>query len=188
MLMSMENPYEAPASEIRESLEIGGAPGPHNYASLGDRFLGSFIDGVINISIFLGVLYLTGLAMIADSGDDADFWEIVGHENIMVDTLAYILSILIYIAVQWPFWSASSQSIGKKVMKTQIVNFDGTPTDVKTIAFKRVALFQVLGLIPAKIGDWITIIDILFIFRADRNCLHDDVAKTRVIKLPAPTH
>jgi hypothetical protein len=54
-----------------------------------------------------------------------------------------------------------------------------------TIAFKRFLVISMLGLVP-RVGDWVGIVDVLMIFRKDRNCLHDDIAKTRVIKLAAP--
>ena len=68
-------------------------------------------------------------------------------------------------------------------MKTQIVNLDGTPAAVKTIAFKRYGILALLGIVipNTNITSLISLIDSLLIFRGDRNCLHDDIAQTRVI-------
>tara|TARA_B100001057_G_C22645863_1_gene870060 strand:- start:467 stop:721 length:255 start_codon:yes stop_codon:yes gene_type:complete len=40
--------------------------------------------------------------------------------------LLAVLGIAAYIGIQWTFWASTGQSIGKKVMKTQVVNLDGS--------------------------------------------------------------
>lgn len=183
--MSEENPYTAPQTDPEGTPNVGGAPGPHNYASLGERFLGKLIDGLIMIpvQIVLVLILATVFAQNAAAGGVVAF---AGGFGIIGTIVLGLLIMVCYIAIQWTFWKASSQSIGKKVMKTQVVNLDGTPASVETIAFNRYALITVITLIPFFIGSIIGLVGILLIFRKDRNCLHDDLAKTRVIKLTAP--
>ncbi|MBT4799635.1 MAG: hypothetical protein HON81_15100, partial [Verrucomicrobia bacterium] len=89
-----------------------------------------------------------------------------------------------YIGVQWVFWASTGQSIGKKVMKTQVVNLDGSQASVQTIAFKRYGIINLIANVPT-FGHLVHFIGVLLIFRQNRNCLHDDIAKTRVIKFVA---
>jgi len=181
--MSEENPYTAPATDPQNSAQLGGAPGPHNYASLGERFLGKLIDGLIMLPVQFVLIMLLGSMFVRNTavGGVAAF---TGGFSIIGNIVLGLLIMVCYIAIQWTFWKGSSQSIGKKVMKTQVVNLDGTPAAVETIAFKRYALMTIISLVPF-IGPLVMFVGILLIFRADRNCLHDDLAKTRVIKLPA---
>ena len=70
-------------------------------------------------------------------------------------------------------------------MKTKIVNLDGTQADVQTIAFKRYGVIAAISMIPV-VGGIIGLINALMVFRAEHNCLHDDIAKTRVVKIQVP--
>jgi uncharacterized RDD family membrane protein YckC len=180
--MPEENTYTAPATDPQNPAKLGGAPGPHNYASLGQRFLGKLIDGLIMLPVQFVLIMVLGSIFVRNTsaGGIAAF---AGGFNIIGNIVLGLLIMVCYIAIQWTFWKGSSQSIGKKVMKTQVVNLDGTPAAVATIAFNRYALITVISLVPF-IGPLIMLVGILLIFRADRNCLHDDLAKTRVIKLP----
>lgn len=187
-VMSDENPYTAPAADPQISSEQGGAPGPHNYASLGERFLGALIDGLIMIPVSLVLVLIVGLMFTPVAVAEPSFLDTLqggAGFGIAGGLVLSLLGIAAYIAIQWTFWKGSSQSIGKKVMKTQIVNLDGTRADVNTIAFNRYAVMGLLSAIPV-VGGIIGLVNALLVFRGDRNCLHDDIAKTRVIKLSAP--
>ena len=95
-----------------------------------------------------------------------------------------VLGMAAYIGIQWTFWASTGQSIGKKAMKTQIVNLDGSQASAKTIALKRYAIMSLIANVPVA-GSLVSLIGVLLIFRRDRNCLHDDIAKTRVVKFAA---
>ena len=45
--MSEENPYATPQTDRQAPVQMGGAPGPHNYATLGERFLGKLTDIIL---------------------------------------------------------------------------------------------------------------------------------------------
>ena len=180
-----DNPYAAPTTEADQAATVGGV-GPHNYATLGQRFAGALIDGLIMIPVFVFlVLLLLGVLVagpVEGSGVQKTLNQLAALD--FVGGLVFgILGMGLYIAIQWKFWKSTSQSIGKMVMKTQIVNLDGTPAAVKTIAFKRYGILALLGIVipNTNITSLISLIDSLLIFRGDRNCLHDDIAQTRVI-------
>ncbi len=169
--MSQENPYTAPSTDSEISNDPSNpAPGPHNYASRVDRFLGALIDGLIIIVPAFGMGFVLGI-LAPDLVTSAPG-----------KLLGGLFGLVITIAIQFHFWKTRSQSIGKIVMKTQIVDLQGKPADISTIILKRVIPLGICGVLP-KIGFLISIVNGLAIFRAEHNCLHDDIAGTRVIKL-----
>ncbi|MDB4790868.1 RDD family protein [Akkermansiaceae bacterium] len=186
--MSEENPYSPPVNQVEAPPIQSAVPGLHNYASLGQRLLGKIIDGLIMIP--LGLVIGVGYALISPP-------KLVAVEKLsdvfLGDASVYglgetlllaVFGMAAYIGVQWAFWASTGQSIGKKVMKTQVVNLDGSQASVQTIAFKRYGIINLIANVPT-FGPLVHFIGVLLIFRQNRNCLHDDIAKTRVIKFVA---
>ena len=186
--MSEENPYAAPAPDLADAPSDPSIPGPHNHASLGERLLGKIIDTLV----ILPVIFLIGLVFAiiftkALSENPNTLQKLSGNSGFEIfPSIVMPLAIMvIYMAIQWTFWKATGQSIGKKVMKTRIVNLDGSQANVRTIAFKRYGPIAILSMIPV-VGGLIGLVDALLVFRGERNCLHDDIAGTRVIKIQTP--
>ena len=186
--MSEENPYSPPVNQVEAPPIQSAVPGLHNYASLGQRLLGKIIDGLIMIP--LGLVIGVGYALISPP-------KLVAVEKLsdvflggasvygLGETLLLaVLGMAAYIGVQWAFWASTGQSIGKKVMKTQVVNLDGSQASAKTIALKRYAIMSLIANVPVA-GLFVSLVGVLLIFRQNRNCLHDDIAKIRVIKFVA---
>lgn len=187
--MSEENPYAAPASDSANDPSDHSIPGPHNFASLGERLLGKIIDTLV----ILPVIFLIGFVFtmmftktLIETPNTLQKLSGNAGFGILPSIVMPLAIMVIYMAIQWTFWKATGQSIGKKVMKTRIVNLDGTQADVQTIAFKRYGPIAILSIIPG-VGGLIGLVNVLLVFRAQRNCLHDDIAKTRVIKIQTPT-
>ncbi len=183
--MSEENPYSPPVNQVEAPPIQSAVSGLHNYASLGQRFFGKLIDVLITVplSLVIGV----GYALISPPKVDefetlSDF--LSGGYGPGEKILVAVIVMAAYIGVQWVFWASTGQSIGKKVMKTQVVNLDGSQASVQTIAFKRYGIINLIANVPV-FGPLVSLIGTLLIFRQNRNCLHDDIAKTRVIKFVA---
>ena len=184
-IVSEENPYSPPVNQVEAPPAQSAVPGLHNYASLGQRFFGKLIDVLITVplSLVIGV----GYALISPPKVDefetlSDF--LSGGYGPGEKILVAVIVMAAYIGVQWVFWASTGQSIGKKVMKTQVVNLDGSQASVQTIAFKRYGIINLIANVPV-FGPLVSLIGTLLIFRQNRNCLHDDIAKTRVIKFVA---
>jgi uncharacterized RDD family membrane protein YckC len=77
--------------------------------------------------------------------------------------LLAVLGMAAYIGIQWTFWASTGQSIGKKVMKTQVVNLDGSQASAKTIALKRYAIMSLIANVPVA-GILVSLIGVLLIF------------------------
>jgi uncharacterized RDD family membrane protein YckC len=78
--------------------------------------------------------------------------------------------------------ATTGQSIGKRWFKIKIVKLDGSQVNFVTGVLVRQWLITLLQYIPG-IGSVTSLIDVLFIFRADRRCIHDFLAGTKVIQL-----
>ena len=188
LVMSEENPYTPPVNQVEDPPIQSAVSSSHNYASLGARFLGKLIDVLIMIP--LGLVIGVGYALVSppkviavEKTSDLFSMGATGYGYGETLLLA-VLGIAAYIGIQWTFWASTGQSIGKKVMKTQVVNLDGSQASAKTIALKRYAIMSLIGNVPVA-GGLVSLIGVLLIFRWDRNCLHDDIAKTRVVKFAA---
>lgn len=122
-------------------------------AGLGSRLMAAIIDSAIVVAV-----YLVGLLM------DAPVFMILGVVAIGIYQM-YLLSTL-------------GQTIGKKVLNIRIVKIDsGENGGFMTNVGMRLVLSGLLGIIPLY-----SLVDVLFIFRADRRCIHDMIAGTRVIE------
>jgi uncharacterized RDD family membrane protein YckC len=91
--------------------------------------------------------------------------------------------LFVYLAVHGYWLMKSAQTVGKKLLGLQIVNFtDGSPTPGSKIVLARVLPMTVVAQIPT-VGIALTLLDPLFIFGKSRRCAHDFIAGTKVVKL-----
>jgi uncharacterized RDD family membrane protein YckC len=67
------------------------------------------------------------------------------------------------------------QTLGKKMLNLKVVTAEGNPIS-RGQAWGRALIRQVFGLVPC-----LGILDYLVAFGAERTCVHDILAKTRVI-------
>ena len=89
----------------------------------------------------------------------------------------------IMLALNWTHLGRG-QTIGKGIMKLQIVRKSGAPAERPHIILKRILPVQLFVLVP-YLGKMFSIVDLLCIFRSQHNTIHDDIAETKVIDLSA---
>jgi uncharacterized RDD family membrane protein YckC len=141
-------------------------------ASIGRRFVASFIDGLIvvlpvMVAAFLVLLPL-GLAS-ADQEAVPSLLPILGNLFVSLGAAA------IYILYEGLMLAAGGQTVGKKAMKVKVVTAEGG--DITTgQAWGRAASRQILGIVPC-----LGLIDYLVAFGQERTTIHDMMAKTRVV-------
>ncbi len=142
-------------------------------ASRWSRFWASLVDGLIMALITIPVMYFTGGF---ETIDDK-----LVEQSFLYTTLIASLGLIIFILVNYRLLINNGQTIGKKLLKIKIVNLDNNlPT--KDILLTRYLVYFIPSYIPV-IGSWLSIINILTIFGKEKRCIHDYVAKTRVINL-----
>lgn len=139
------------------------------------RLLAQILDGVIIAFVCLPLMILFGI------GANLDLEQIEQTGRLPMSYLLEITALIIFVYILvngyhlWHF----GQTQGKKLMSIAIVNHqDRVPAFASLVGYRYIP-FQVLGVIP--LISVLSFLDVLFIFRADRRCIHDFVAGTRVV-------
>ena len=96
--------------------------------------------------------------------------------------LGAVVGIICFVIYQWYLLATTAQTIGKKYLKIKIVNKNGEQAGFFVNVVLREWVMGLIGIIPA-IGGIIQIVNILFIFRDDRKCIHDLIAGTVVVSV-----
>jgi len=101
---------------------------------------------------------------------------------LLAGACALFLGLLILAIVQIYLLVTRGQTMGKKIVGVKIVAYDtGANAGFVKAVLLRGFVNGVIGGIPV-IGGIYTLVDILFIFRDDRRCIHDLLAGTLVVK------
>lgn len=177
------NPYQPVGLGQTSSFE-GGQPGTAQLASLLQRFLGALIDAIFpNLFVIPGVILMwIGMFIMAQQADtnsgraDLSIFIFIGFIMIAIG-FVITLGVQIFLLIQ------RSQTLGKYVIKSQIVDFEtGQPADFVKSFVLRGIVNSVICSIPC-VGPIYSLVDIFFIFRDDRRCVHDLLAGTTVIDI-----
>lgn len=148
------------------------APEQAVLAGRGTRLLAAIVDGLILAAAVWAVLMIPALTPLMR--DDADVWAF--------DPWSMLVGVGVFFAVQgWPLL-ARAQTIGKMLFKLRIVRTDGSRPDAFRLLGLRYGVGMLMG-VSAGLSMVYSLIDSLLIFRASRQCLHDSIADTQVIKL-----
>jgi len=164
----MTNPYAPPQAAVHD---IADAREASEAADRGTRLGASILDGLIAgglvyLPFLLGMLLVTPLA-----GND---------KGAAITSAAAILALfgaVFWAVLTYRYVKANGQTVGKKLLGIKVVRRDGSPASVGRIFWLRNIVNGLLGIIPLY-----GIIDVLFIFSESRQCLHDKLADTIVIK------
>ena len=95
------------------------------------------------------------------------------------------LGFLCFLLVNGYFLMKNGQTIGKKLMKIRIADLQGNVPDFTKLSLARILPLYAVQLLPG-FGPFLLVLDDLFIFRADRRCIHDLLAGTKVVKVTQP--
>jgi len=168
---STSNPYAAPQGDLSEQR----APDEAELAGRGRRLASAFIDGVI-------MILLAVAPVIAFVGGWSDYQAKAAAGSYMLTLGSTVFGFVVYLLVNGYFLARDGQSIGKKLLGTKIVRTDGSKADFTRIVTRRLLPVHALNLIP-MVGPLLSVVDALFIFRASKKCIHDDIADTVVIRI-----
>jgi uncharacterized RDD family membrane protein YckC len=166
--MNESNIYSPPASALE-------TPGANILASRWARLGGAIVDTIALMIVSGPVMYFTGFWEKAMSGDVP-----------IMDTVIYgLFGLVVYLALNGYWLSKDGQTIGKKVVGTRIVSVETNEIiPLWKIFCVRYLPLAVCANIPLA-GQFIAIVDSLFVFRKDKRCIHDLIAGTKVVKATA---
>ena len=145
---------------------------PSVLAEPGTRLVAHIVDQLALFAPFLGCVLLAVMLSPGTGSDDTvlGLFVLLGVV-LMLGVMGYQLYLL----------SASGQSIGKRMLGIQVVRNDGSRASFGRLLLLRIC---VPGAISAGCGLF-GLIDVLFIFAADRRCVHDHLADTKVVRVDA---
>ena len=147
-------------------------------ASRGARLGAALIDFFIHLSI------LSAIGAIAAGGFGA-MYSVVQEITELRDLASIIAGYALYPLLHGYLLVTRGQTIGKLLCGIRIVRSDGRPANLGRILLIRwlpVSLVSLLG----TVGGLLALADALCVFRASRQCAHDQLADTIVVRTEAP--
>jgi uncharacterized RDD family membrane protein YckC len=180
LMTDQANPYAPPKAVVRDA-EIDSESA---MASRGSRLGAALLDGLIAFLAGIPILIALGsnLAAIGASGaTDTTAITMAILQNARGGLAVSGLLWLGLIAVTIVLVHRNAQTLGKKMVGIKVVRSDGSRATLGRIFWLRNVVNLLPSLIPI-VGNLYGLIDSLFIFSDKRQCLHDKIADTIVIR------
>ena len=165
--MEASNPYAPPQAAVHDVLQTDA---PLEHADLGTRFAAAIVDIIV---IVAGIYVPFIVAVVAQEGGFGPAGGVVAGAALLVMFAAFVA--WCWVTVTWV--RRNGQSIGKRLLSIKVVRSDGSRASLGRIFWLRNVVNAVIGIIPLY-----TLVDHLFIFGAARQCVHDKLADTFVVK------
>lgn len=158
-------------------------------ADRGLRLVAALLDSFIGCLCALPGFLVLGtqffqVILEASRGHEPDFNEL-DLAKLLTGFGLIALGMLVICIVQVVMISTRGQTIGKRIVNVQIVRMDGSKAGFVHGWLLRAVVPAVIGAVP-WLGSIFTLVDICFIFRQDRRCIHDLIADTKVVKAVVP--
>ena len=169
--MTSTNVY-APPRAVVDDVAVAGVSGTP--ADRGTRLAASILDGII----FVVMVYLP-LIFIAFAGrTEADVSASGVGDAIALAAIALtVIGLVAWLWLTIKYVQENGQTIAKKMLSIKVVRSDGSRASLGRIFWLRNVVNTLLSVIPLY-----QLLDVLFIFAESRQCLHDKIADTIVIK------
>jgi uncharacterized RDD family membrane protein YckC len=167
--MDSNNPYAPPQADVRDVVDPSA---PLAHADRGTRLVAAILDQIIGIAVVTPFMTSVFLGAVMGQTDQSAFLTtaVTGATITLVAAVIWCWLTLRYVI-------ANGQSIAKKLLEIKVVRTDGSPASLGRIFWLRNVVNFILSLVPGY-----SIVDALFIFGEQRQCLHDKLADTIVVK------
>lgn len=166
-------------------------PQVDNTASLGQRLAAFLLDGVFMVISMMFLMQYLGMTEFDPSKAQdtqamqaevlAKMAALSGGQKLLLVSFPYISFLLLH----GYLLSRYGQTIGKRMMGIAIVTMDNRVPPFIQLIVQRYLIQWLAGQVP-MVGGILRMVDILAIFRADKRCIHDHLAGTKVIDLRIP--
>jgi len=170
--MNTINPYAPPQANVRDVTDAHTADEP---AGRGTRLVAAILDGIIIVVMFY-VPFIISLAV-----NHRPAMSSPGHVHpgavLGAASLLPLAGMIAWVWLTVLFVSRNGQSIAKKMLGIKVVRSDGSPASLGRVFWLRNFVNLLLGIIPLY-----GLVDALLIFGEPRQCVHDKIADTIVIK------
>ena len=172
------NRFAPPKAELVEPGVLRDGEGPV-LAGRGMRFVAVLLDGLLMSLIAYPLFFLFGGRLFLHP-DPALMQDPFAMMRSMF--AAMVPSYLVIILIQAWCLHAYGGTLAKKILGMRIVRSDGARATAVRLIFGRGAAAILPTMIPF-LGFFWMLIDSLLIFRDSRQCLHDQIADTLVVKV-----
>lgn len=169
--MTEQNPYQTPTTDIGDGKIVTDET---ELASPWIRLLASILDTLILMLFIIPIQIAMGVY--------DGFPEKMEQPDIFTTITVAAVGVLIYAIVNGFTLHRNGQTIGKLICKIKIVKSDFSQATLGRIVFRRYLPLTFVTQVPV-VGLIIALINPLLIFRQSRQCLHDNIADTLVIKV-----
>ncbi|RYY02571.1 MAG: RDD family protein [Gammaproteobacteria bacterium] len=182
-----------PQSNDPQPNDMNRAPDPinrgpiDNTASYGKRFAAFMLD-----SLLIGMAVAIMFEYLGLGPDQAQATDMETAIKLMAAKLEALSKTQQYLLLIFPYLMffilhgfslfQSGQTIGKRIVGIAIVTLDNQKPAFLPLIFNRYLTQWVIGLVPG-FGFLLRVADILAIFWTNKRCVHDLIAKTKVIDL-----
>lgn len=166
----MTNPYAPPRAAV---LDVVDPYAQMVLADRGTRLGAALLDGIFMLPISLPLIVAAVISESARQGTEdpsGTAFVIGGFVLMVVGLIAWAWFTILYV-------SRNGQTIAKKVLGIKVVRSDGSAASLGRIFLLRNVVNALIGIVPLY-----GLLDHLFIFGESRQCLHDRIADTIVVK------
>ena len=167
----MTNPYAPPRAAVEDIVDpTAGILLADRGTRLGAAILDGLIFGVMVYMPMVATAVITGFKA-GGAGEPPQFDGL--GSALIVASIAFV----IWAGINLKLMRDNGQSIGKKAVGIKVVRSDGSDASLARLVWLRNVVNAILGIIPLY-----GIIDVLFIFNEQCQCLHDKIADTLVVE------
>ncbi|MCR9279503.1 MAG: RDD family protein [Pseudomonadaceae bacterium] len=174
--MSDPNPYSSPAADL-ELASLDGEELAGRGARLGAYVIDVLILGVVGAIAGAVLALLPFTAGLFSGLDFSDPAATIPLSTTFVLTAVYLG---IYLLINGSLLASEGQTVGKKMLGIRAVDAEtGELMPMSRVFGLRFALFAAASQIP-YVG-YLWLVNVLFIFGDERRCVHDLIAKSKVV-------
>jgi uncharacterized RDD family membrane protein YckC len=166
--MAERNPYDPPEAAVEDRTD----PAEVEFAGRGQRFAAAMIDGIIGMAVMLPVMSAMGIWRYASTRSDPP---------LTITLLSLVLGFVVFALIHGYLLAKNGQTVGKRLLRIRIVGLDNELLPLQRLLGLRYLPVMASSVIPG-IGPFLSLADVLFIFRSDRRCVHDLIAGTKVVR------
>jgi uncharacterized RDD family membrane protein YckC len=156
-----------------------------NTASYNKRFLAFVIDFFLMAVLLMFFMRFLGLEPTNATDIQAAQAELVAKLAALSEQSKMLLTFspfIIFFVLHGLLLYQYGQTIGKKVMGIAIVTLENNKPAFFQLIAQRYFSQWIMGMVPV-VGIILRLADVLMVFRKDKRCLHDLIARTKVIDL-----
>lgn len=164
-----ENRFAPPLAQVAD---VGPSHRAGTLASRGARLGAALIDVVIAMLAFGAIALVTPFNIFV-TDPSGGLWFAMARNT--------LIGFVFFLLFHGYLLATRGQTIGKMLVKIRIVRTDGSRASFARLVGLRFLVNSLFTLIPV-VGPLYGLIDVLFIFRQERRCVHDLIADTVVVQ------